>query len=396
LPNCILHGCWTASSIGANRAGIQGNTGPAAGSEDGADAARFPEEAFTIEILEQMQNGGHEQVTFFHDQKAGLRAIIAIHSTALGPALGGCRVWPYENEAAALSDVLRLSRAMTYKNAAMGLELGGGKAVIIADAGTDKTPELFEAFGRVVEQLGGRYITAEDVGTEPADMTAISSQTGHVVGLPEKSGDPSPATAFGLLSGMKAALEHVSGSPELAGRHVAIQGLGAVGMQLAERLHAEGARLTVTDIAQKRIDRAVTDLGATAVTSDGIFDVECDIFAPCALGAVINDDTLSRFRADIIAGSANNQLAESRHADLLKQRGITYVPDFIINGGGVINVSDELMPGGYDRERAYAKIAAISDKIRRVLQLSDEKDVSSDTAGMLLARERLQEEGKTA
>jgi len=338
-----------------------------------------------------MQNGGHEQVTFFHDQKAGLRAIIAIHSTVLGPALGGCRVWPYESEAAALNDVMRLSRAMTYKNSAMGLPLGGGKAVIIADAGTDKTPQLFEAFGRAVERLGGLYITAEDVGTAAADMAAIRSQTDHVVGLPDKSGDPSPATALGIFSGIQAALEHVFGDPGLEGRRVAIQGLGAVGMQLAERLHAEGAQLVVTDIARKRIDRAVTELGAEAVASDAIFDVECDVFAPCALGAVVNDDTVPRFRTRIIAGSANNQLAESRHADLLKERGITYVPDFIINGGGVINVSDELLEGGYDRERADAKIAGISAKIRGVLRLSEEEDVSSDTAAMLLARERLQE-----
>lgn len=341
-----------------------------------------------------MQNGGHEQVAFFRDQKAGLRAIIAIHSTTLGPALGGCRVWPYESEAAALNDVLRLSRAMTYKNSAMGLPLGGGKAVIIADAGTDKTPELFEAFGRAVERMGGRYITAEDVGTAPSDMAAIRSQTSHVVGLPDTSGNPSPATALGIFSGIQAALEHVYGDSSLKGRRIAIQGLGSVGMLLAERLHAEGAQLVVTDIARKRIDRAVSELGAEAVASEAIFDVDCDVFSPCALGAVINDDTVPRLKARIIAGSANNQLAESRHADLLRQRGVTYVPDFIINGGGVINVADELLPGGYDRERAYAKVAGITDKIRRVLRLSDEQDISSDTAAMLMARERLKEAEK--
>lgn len=344
----------------------------------------------TINTLEQMQAAGHEQVTFFSDPKTGLRAIIAIHSTALGPALGGCRVWPYESEAAALNDVLRLSRAMTYKNAAMGLPLGGGKAVIIADSGLDKAPELFEAFGRAVESLGGRYITAEDVGTEPEDMEAVKRFTSHVAGLPHTSGDPSPATAFGIFSGMKAALRHAFGSDDLKGRRVAVQGLGAVGMSLCEYLAGEGASLTVTDIAQKRIDYAVKELGAEAVASEAIYDVDCDVFAPCALGAVVNDQTVPRFRARIIAGSANNQLAEARHADALRERGIIYVPDFIINGGGVVNIAVELQPGGYDRDRAYEQIATIGDKVAAVLRMAEERSISTDAAATLMAQERLQ------
>ncbi len=346
-------------------------------------------EESVIKTLEQMQAAGHEQVSFFQDEKTGLRAIIAIHSTSLGPALGGCRIWPYESEEAALYDVLRLSRAMTYKNAAMGLDLGGGKAVIIADSGTDKSPEMFEAFGRAVNWLGGRYITAEDVGTEPEDMEAVKTQTSHVAGLPDTSGDPSPATAFGIFSGIKASLQHASGSDSLAGRRVAIQGLGAVGMSLCEYLRSEGAHVIVTDIAQKRIDHAVNVLGAEAVSSDAIYDVECDVFAPCALGAVINDSTVPRLGARIVAGSANNQLAEPRHADALRTRGILYAPDFIINGGGVVNIANELQPGGYDRERAYGQIATIGEKLIQAYQLAEERNISTDAAAMIIAELRL-------
>lgn len=335
-----------------------------------------------------MQAAGHEQVSFFTDRETGLRAIVAIHNTNLGPALGGCRIWPYESEAAALYDVLRLSRAMTYKNAAMGLDLGGGKAVIIADAGTDKSPELFEAFGRAVEWLGGRYITAEDVGTEPEDMEAVRRQTGHVAGLPDTSGDPSPATAFGIFSGIKASLRHVYGNDELTGRRVAIQGLGAVGMSLCQQLRDQGAHVIVTDIAQKRIDHAVAELGAEAVSSDAIYDVDCDVFAPCALGAVINDDTVPRLGARIIAGSANNQLKEDRHAGALRERGILYAPDFIINGGGVINIANELEPGGYDRERAFAQVAGIGEKLTEVYRLADERGISTDAAATYMAEQR--------
>src|SRR5690625_272612 len=346
-------------------------------------------EVVAINTLEQMQSAGHEQISYFYDEKTGLKAIIAIHSTALGPALGGCRVWPYESEEAALYDVLRLSKGMTYKNSAMGLPLGGGKAVIIADPGVDKTPELFEAFGRAVEHLGGRYITAEDVGSEPDDMDAVKRHTDHVVGLHGTSGDPSPATAFGVFKGLQAALRHLTGSDDLSGRTVAVQGLGAVGMSLARHLHEAGAQLIVTDIASKRIEEAVNRLGARAVKSDEIYDVECDVFAPCALGAVINDDTVGRLKAKVVAGSANNQLAEPRHAELLKERGIVYAPDFIINGGGVINASDELQPGGYNADRAYERIGQIGEKVEQALRLADEQGISADAAAVMMAEERL-------
>ncbi len=242
--------------------------------------------------LERMEVEGHELVAYFYDKPTGLKAIIAVHSTKLGPGLGGCRVWPYENEASALEDVLRLSKGMTYKNAAMGLPLGGAKAVIIADPRKDKTPELFEAFGRAVKSLGGKYITAEDVGTDPEDLVAVRRVTEHVVGLPDTSGDPSPVTAYGVFNGMKACLEYAFGTDDFNGRTVAVQGLGAVGMHLCQHLHEAGARLIVTDISQERIDEAKTKFGAEAVAPDDIYDVECDIFAPCARGAILNDETI--------------------------------------------------------------------------------------------------------
>ena len=339
--------------------------------------------------LEQMQTEGHELVAFFYDEPTGLKAIIAIHSTKLGPAVGGCRVWPYENEAAALNDVLRLSKGMTYKNAAMDLPLGGGKAVIIADPRRDKTPALFEAFGRAVDSLGGKYITAEDVGTDPEDLVAARRMTEHVAGLPDTSGDPSPVTAFGIFNGMKACLTHVFESDDFVGRTVAVQGLGAVGMHLCRHLHEAGARLVVTDISEDLIQRAVSEFGAEVVTPDDIYDVKCDIFSPCALGAVLNDDTVPRLRAKIVAGSANNQLAEPRHADALRERNILYAPDFIINGGGVINVASELAPGGYDREWAFARVARIRDQVAEALALADDRNISTDAAAVLLAERRL-------
>lgn len=339
--------------------------------------------------LEQMEIAGHELVAYFYDEPTGLKAIIAIHSTKLGPALGGCRVWPYESEAAALNDVLRLSKGMTYKSAAMGLPLGGGKAVIIADPRKDKTPALFEAFGRAVDSLGGKYITAEDVGTDPEDLVAVRRVTEHVVGLPDTSGDPSPVTAFGIFNGMKACLRHVFDSDDFSGRTVAVQGLGAVGMHLCRHLHEAGARLIVTDISEDRIDKATSEFGAEVVAPDDIYDVECDIFSPCALGAVLNDDTVPRLKAKVVAGSANNQLAESRHADALRERGILYAPDFIINGGGVINVFNELSPGGYVRERAFTRVAQIGDQVAEAIALAEERNISTDAAAVLLAERRL-------
>lgn len=339
--------------------------------------------------LGRMETEGHELVAHFYDKPTGLKAIIAVHSTKLGPALGGCRVWPYESEEAALEDVLRLSKGMTYKSAAMGLPLGGGKAVIIADPRTDKTPELFEAFGRAVQSLGGRYITAEDVGTSPEDLLAVRRATEYVVGLPGASGDPSPVTAYGVFSGMKACLEYVFGTDDFTGRTVAVQGLGSVGMHLCTHLYEAGAQLIVSDIRQERIDEAVRRFGARPVSPDAIFDVECDVFAPCALGAVLNDDTIPRLKVKIVAGSANNQLAETRHGDMLKERDILYAPDFIINGGGVINVYHELIPGGYDRERVLQRVAQIRDQVAETIALAAEQNISTADAALLLAERRL-------
>lgn len=334
--------------------------------------------------LQQMKAEGHESVSYFYDEKTGLKAIVAIHSTRLGPALGGCRVWPYETEADALKDVLRLSKGMTYKNAAMGLPLGGGKAVIIASK-DQKTPELFEAFGRVVASFGGRYVTAQDVGTSSDDLLAIRRATEHVVGLPGAGGDPSPVTARGVLGGMKAALEHVFGTDSLQGRTVAVQGLGAVGMHLCRNLHEEGARLIVTDIDEGRVEQAVKEFGAVASAPDAIYDADCDVYAPCALGGILNDDTIPRLKASIVAGSANNQLAEDRHADMLKERNVVYAPDFVINGGGVINVFNELAPDGYNRERAFEQVDGIRAKVAEALALAKEQDVNSNAAAVLMA-----------
>ena len=325
-----------------------------------------------MKVFELMGKYGHEQVVFGYDKVSGLRSIIAVHDTTLGPALGGTRMWPYKTEEEALIDVLRLSRGMTYKNAAMGLNLGGGKAVIIGDARKDKSEELFRAFGKFVESLGGRYITAEDVGTTADDMETIRTQTTHVTGLANTSGNPSPVTAFGVFRSMTASIKNVFGTDKFEGRTVAVQGVGAVGFSLVQRLIEAGAKVYVTDIFPEKIQRAV-EAGATAVPSDKIYDVECDVFAPCALGAVINDDTLPRLRCKVICGAANNQLLEPRHGKALSDRGIMYAPDFIANGGGVINVADELHPGGYDEDRALAKVSKIYDIQMKIFDMAKEK-----------------------
>lgn len=342
-----------------------------------------------MDIFRYMEEHGHEQLVFCYDKASGLKAIIGIHDTTLGPALGGCRMWAYASEDEAIVDVLRLAKGMTYKNAAMGLNLGGGKTVVIGDARTDKTEEMFRALGRFVESLNGRYITAEDVGIGTADVTMISQETDHVVGLPGKSGDPSPATAFGVFQGMRAAAQHVWGDESLTGKTVAVQGLGNVGYHLCRHLHEAGAKLVVADIYEDRVERVVNEFGATAVAPDEIHAVECDIYAPCALGAVINDETIPALKCKIVAGSANNQLAEPRHGDELHKRGILYAPDYIINGGGVINVAYELSAGGYDRERAYAHIATIYDRLQRVFATSRDEDIPTYKAADSLAEQRI-------
>jgi len=287
----------------------------------------------------------HEQVVFCSDPEAGLKAIIAIHSTALGPAAGGCRMWNYASDEEALVDVLRLSRGMSYKNAMAGLALGGGKAVIIGDAKKDKTPELMRAFGRFVERVAGQYITAEDVGMSTADMAFVREETSHVVGLDAgvaASGDPSPYTAHGVFSGIRSALRAKVGHDDLNGVKVALQGLGNVGFNLARELTEAGAILTVADIEPSRVERAVRELGAKAVDINEILFADVDVLAPCALGAIINDRSIDKIKASIIAGGANNQLARDEHGQMLNEKGILYAPDYVINGGGIMNCSLEV------------------------------------------------------
>ncbi len=284
----------------------------------------------------------HEQVVFVSEPKSGLKAIIAVHNTQLGPAMGGCRMWNYVNEGAAINDVLRLSRGMTYKNAVAGLPIGGGKSVIIGNPKADKTPALFEALGVALERLGGRYVTAEDVGTSPADMAAVARKTRYVAGLGDR-GDPSPFTALGCFVGAEAAVKFHLNRDSMEGLVVAVQGLGHVGYDYARRLHAAGARLIVADIDQAAVERARTELGAQVVSVDDIYDAQADIYAPCALGATLNPATLPRIKARIIAGAANNQLATPEIGDQLRMKEVLYVPDFVINAGGIIKVCYEYL-----------------------------------------------------
>jgi len=284
----------------------------------------------------------HEQVVFVSEPKSGLKAIIAVHNTNLGPAMGGCRMWSYVNEAAAVNDVLRLSRGMTYKNAVAGLPIGGGKSVIIGNPKIDKTPALFEALGEALERLGGRYVTAEDIGTSPADMANVVKKTKFVAGLGD-SGDPSPYTALGCFVGAQAAVKFHLKRDSMDGLVVAVQGLGHVGYDYARRLHAAGAKLIVADIDEVALERARVEFGAKIVSVDAIYDVEADIYAPCALGATLNPTTLSRIKARVVAGGANNQLATDEVGDMLRQKGVLYAPDFVINAGGIIKVCYEYL-----------------------------------------------------
>lgn len=350
---------------------------------------RLSRAAAGVSVLDQLAAYGHEQVSFYIDDAAGYRGIIAIHSTILGPALGGTRFWAYRSEAEALTDVLRLSRAMTYKAAVAGLDLGGGKSVIIGDNRTTDRAPVFRAHGRHVEALGGRYITAEDVGTSPEDMELVHVETRHVAGLKGGSGDPSPVTALGVYRGMKACAAFRWGSDGLTGRTVAVQGVGHVGYYLCRDLHAEGAKLVVTDVAAEKVKRVVAEFGARAVAPEDIYDVKADVFAPCALGGAINDVTLRKLKVEIIAGGANNQLAEPRHGDALERRGITYAPDYVINGGGLINVAAELTGAG--REWALKKASQIYDTVLHVLTMARDLNIPTYVAADRLAEHRLAE-----
>ena len=343
-----------------------------------------------MKIMDYMKKYGHEELVFCSDPQVGLNAIIAIHDTTLGPALGGARMWPYKSEAEATLDVLRLSRAMTYKASAAGLNLGGGKAVIIGDPNSDKSVGLFRSLGRFIESLGGRYITTEDVGTTESDMKQIRAETRHVTGLPISwgaSGDPSPPTALGVYQGMKACAEEVFGGGSLRGRTVAIQGFGKVGSYLAVHLRNEGVNMIVSDVNPGAPKRAKDEFGATIVSIDEIYDVECDIFSPCALGATLNRRTIPRLKCKIVAGSANNQLEEDDDGDLLMQRRILYAPDYVINGGGIINLSLELT--GYNAEAAKAQVTEIHNTIEKVISLAKSKQISTARAADTLAQGRI-------
>ncbi|NJP37621.1 branched-chain amino acid dehydrogenase [Alkalicoccus luteus] len=343
-----------------------------------------------MKLFTYMEEYDYEQVVVCQDKESGLKAIIAIHDTTLGPALGGTRMWTYATEEAAFEDALRLAKGMTYKNAAAGLNLGGGKTVIIGDPKKDKNEAMFRAFGRFIQGLNGRYITAEDVGTTVEDMDLVYSETDYVTGVSPafgSSGNPSPVTAYGVYVGMKAAAKKAFGTDSLKGKTVAVQGIGNVAYNMCRYLHEEGASLIVTDINQDSVQRAVQEFGATAVDVNDIYDVDADIYSPCALGATINDDTLSRLKAGVIAGAANNQLLENRHGDLLQEKGIVYAPDYVINSGGVINVADELL--GYNRDRAMKKVETIYDSIEKIFAISERDDIPTYAAANRLAEERI-------
>ncbi|MBM3940190.1 MAG: Glu/Leu/Phe/Val dehydrogenase [SAR202 cluster bacterium] len=345
-----------------------------------------------MHIAEYMSANGHEQFAVWTDPAVGLKAFIAIHDTTLGPALGGTRIWPHKTEEDAILDVLRLAKAMTYKSAAAGLPLGGGKGLIIADPRKDKTEALFRSYGRFVNTLGGRYIATEDVGATARDVEWMSYETRHLVGLPRElggSGNPAVVTGFGLHQAMRACARAVWGSDSLAGKRVAMQGFGNVANSLSEHLLKAGAKLVVTDISEEARRRARAMAGVEVVESpDDIFDVECDVFAPCALGGVLNERTIPRLKCPIVCGGANNQLAEAVDAERLQQRNILYAPDYIVNAGGVINVYYEL-GRPYNAEAAMATAARIHDTMERVIAMSKQRGITTAHAADLLAEERL-------
>lgn len=350
----------------------------------------------TLEIFKYMEKYDYEQVVICQDKESGLKAIIAIHDTTLGPALGGCRMWTYASEEEAIEDALRLARGMTYKNAAAGLNLGGGKTVIIGDPFKDKNEEMFRALGRFIQGLNGRYITAEDVGTTVTDMDLIHEETNYVTGISPafgSSGNPSPVTAYGVYLGIKASALEAYGSDELKGKKISVQGLGNVAYTLCEYLHKDGAKLIVTDINEKAVKRVVEAFGATPVAPSEIYAQDVDIFAPCALGAIINDATISQLKAKIVAGSANNQLAESRHGQELHDKGIVYAPDYVINAGGVINVADELY--GYNRDRAFKRVETIYDSLTKIYAISKEQGIPTYLAANRLAEDRIKRVSKS-
>lgn len=346
-------------------------------------------------LFETIANTGHEQVVFCQSKDAGLKAIIAIHNTVLGPALGGLRMWPYKTDEEALNDVLRLSRGMTYKNAVAGLNLGGGKAVIIGDPAVDKSEALFRAFGRFVNSLSGRYITAEDVGIDVNDMEYVYRETEFVTGVHQVhggSGDPSPFTAFGALQGVMATLNYKHGNEDIGKYTFAVQGAGHVGSEFIKLLREQGAKVFVTDINKDAVQRCVDELGCEAVGVEDIYDVDCDVFSPCALGGTINEQTIDRIKARIICGAANNQLATDQIGDELMKRGVAYAPDYAVNAGGVMNVSLEI--DGYNRERAMRMMRSIYYNVGRIFQIADRDGIPTYKAADRMAEERINAVGK--
>ena len=345
-------------------------------------------------IISEMSAMGHDQVLFCSDNETGLKAIIAIHDTTLGPALGGTRMWSYDNEMEAIHDVLRLSRGMTFKNAISNLALGGGKAVIMGDSKTMKSEALFKRFGRFVESLSGNYITAEDVGISPADMVWVSKETNHVVGLPGKSGDPSPVTAYGTYMGMKACAKLRYGSDSLNGKKILVQGVGHVGEYLVEYLSKEGAKVLISDIHEDLLSKVASSYGAVRVGLEEVYDVDMDIYAPCALGGTLNNDTLGRLKCDIVAGAANNQLKdENLHGEILREMNIIYAPDFAINAGGVINCFSEVE--GLSSEWALDKAEDIYDTIYRIVKRSQDENIASHLIAMKMAQEKIDDAHKS-
>jgi leucine dehydrogenase len=343
-------------------------------------------------VFERMSHRDHEQVVHCYDRATGLRAIIAIHSTVLGPSLGGCRMWPFASEEEALEDVLRLSRGMTYKAAVAGLNLGGGKAVIIGDSKKDKNEALFRAFGRFVHSLGGRYLTAEDVGTSVRDLEWVRMETPYATGISPVlggSGDPSIMTAWGVYTGIKASTQERFQTTDLSPFRVAIQGLGNTGYWLAKYLAADKVRLVVTDLDEDRVGKVAKDFGAEAVAPDAIYDADADIFAPCAMGAVVNDRTLPRMKFKIIAGAANNVLeVEERHGPMVREKGILYAPDFVINCGGLINVANEL--DVYNPERVKRQVENVFETLLEIFAISRKESIPTSTAANRVAEARIE------
>jgi glutamate dehydrogenase/leucine dehydrogenase len=345
-----------------------------------------------FDLLDLASAAGAEQVSFTADDATGLRAVVAIHSTVLGPALGGTRFYPYASEHEAVLDVLRLAQGMTYKHAVAGNDLGGGKGVIIGDPDELRSEDLLRAYGRFVDRLGGRYITAEDVGTTIADMDCLRTVTRYVTGVSRErggSGDPSPATAWGVLHAMYAVAESLWGDPSLEGRHVVISGAGKVGMALVAHLRDDGARITVADVRPEAVEQATTEYGAAAADVDTAHEVECDIFSPCALGGVLNEETIPRLGCRAVCGAANNQLAEPADGERLAERAVLYVPDYVANAGGVININAEAMGNDYDPEAVWTRITGIRATVLEIFQIAEAKGITTAEAADHLAEDRI-------